>query len=102
LNTRRTKTERLRTAHHEAGHAVIGRVLGLTRGGATIIPDYEQMAWGSSIASVGRSIEDWEARGRWRYVSMYRAVMMELMAGRESELVCLGCAGNGDSGHLDD
>ena len=27
------------TAHHEAGHVVIGRVLGLPCGSATIIPD---------------------------------------------------------------
>jgi hypothetical protein len=31
---------------HEAGHAVVGRVLGLTCGRATIVPDYTEMTWG--------------------------------------------------------
>jgi len=40
------------TAYHEAGHAVIGRVLGMTCGGATIVPDYDACAWGNAIIDV--------------------------------------------------
>jgi hypothetical protein len=32
---------RKRVAYHEAGHAVIGRVLALPCGSATIVPDYD-------------------------------------------------------------
>ena len=78
------------TAYHEAGHAVIGRVLGMTCGGATIVPNYEALEAGHAITCVERSISDWDARGRWRWVSMYRARIMVLMAGRESEIEVFG------------
>ena len=42
------------------------------------------------IANVERSISDWDARGRWRWVSMFRARIMMLMAGRESEIEVFG------------
>ena len=74
------------TAYHEAGHAVIGRVLGMTCGSATIVPNYEALEAGHAITCVERSISDWDARGRFRWVSMYRARIMTLMAGRESEI----------------
>jgi ATP-dependent Zn protease len=78
------------TAYHEAGHAVIGRVLGLTCGGATIVPNYEEQVAGHAITEVERSISDWDARGRMRWVSMFRARIMMLMAGRESEIEVCG------------
>jgi ATP-dependent Zn protease len=78
------------TAYHEAGHAVIGRVLGMTCGGATILPDYDEGIAGHSISRDERSIADWECRGRSRWVSMFRARIMMLMAGRESEIECFG------------
>jgi ATP-dependent Zn protease len=87
---KRTKTELRHTAHHEAGHAVVGRVLGLTCGGVTIVPNYDEMTAGVSVTQVETSISDWEARGRWRFESMYRASIFILMAGREAEIVCLG------------
>ena len=77
-------------AYHEAGHAVIGRVLGMTCGGATIVPNYEALEAGHAITCVERSISDWDARGRFRWVSMYRARIMTLMAGRESEIEVFG------------
>ena len=78
------------TAYHEAGHAVIGRVLGMTCGGATIVPNYEELEAGHAITHVERSISDWDARGRWRGGSMHRARIMVLMAGRESEIEVFG------------
>jgi ATP-dependent Zn protease len=79
-------------AYHEAGHAVIGRVLGMTCGGATIVPDYEVLEAGHALTNVERSISDWDARGRWRWMSMFRARIMMLMAGRESEIEVFGKA----------
>lgn len=83
------------TAFHEGGHAVVGRVLGLTCGRATIVPDHEEGSAGHTVTpDPHRSIADWEARGRFRYVSMFRAAIMALMAGREAEIECLGsCQG---------
>jgi len=78
------------TSYHEAGHAVIGRVLGMTCGGATVVPNYEDLEAGHAIAHVERSISDWDARGRWRWQSMFRARIMMLMAGRESEVEVFG------------
>jgi ATP-dependent Zn protease len=88
--------DRLHTAHHEAGHAVIGRVLGLTCGLATIVPDYEERTAGLAQTFVERSISDWEARGRNRRDPMFRAGIMTLMAGREAEIECLGKDQGGD------
>jgi hypothetical protein len=98
------------TAYHEAGHAVVGRVLGLTCGGASIVPDVIDGSAGHAITpDPHRSIDDWEARGRWRYVSMLRAQIMTLMAGREAEIECLGAHAGGDgsdqaeaASHLDE
>jgi hypothetical protein len=85
------------TATHEAGHAVIGRLLGLRCGSATIIPNYKEGSAGHAISPDPHiSIAEWEARGRWRYVSMFRAAMMMLMAGREAEIECLGYCQGGD------
>ena len=75
------------TAYHEAGHAVMGRVLGLTCGRASIVPNQRQRTAGYSMANVERSIEDWNARGRLkRQVYMYRARIMMLQARREAEI----------------
>jgi ATP-dependent Zn protease len=54
----RTKTELRHTAYHEAGHAVVGRVLGLTLGEATIVPDYEAGIGGYSRSFVLASVAD--------------------------------------------
>ena len=62
----RTANQLRRTAIHEAGHAVIGRVLGLTCGEVTIVPDWEKLTAGYAITLVERSTSDWQARGRWR------------------------------------
>ena len=74
-------------AYHQAGHAVIARILGMTCGGATIVADCNSAY---SLTDVDRSITDWWCRGRSRYNSMFRARIMTLMAGRESENACVG------------
>lgn len=94
---RRTAKQLHRTAVHEASHAVIGRVLGMTCGGATIVPDWEEITAGYSITLVEHSISDWETRGRWRPESMLRAHIMTLMAGREGEIVLAGSFRGGDA-----
>jgi ATP-dependent Zn protease len=86
------------TAIHEAGHAVIGRVVGLRCGGATIVPDHEEGWAGNAITLDPHiSIAEWEARGRWRYDSIIRARIIVMMAAREAEIECLGqhCGGDG-------
>jgi hypothetical protein len=45
------------TAYHEAGHAVIGRVLGMTCGGVTIVPDYEDRAAGHALTHLCRALD---------------------------------------------
>jgi Peptidase family M41 len=91
MKTKR-KSEKKSIAYHEAGHAVISRVLGMTCDAATIVPDYERLEAGYALAYVERSIEDWDARGRDRWVSMFRARILMLMAGRESEIEVFGKA----------
>ena len=86
----------IHTAYHEAGHAVVGRILGLTCGDISIVADSKDATAGHAITHVERSVHEWEQRGRWRYRSLYRAGIMMLMAGREAEVVCLGHCEGGD------
>jgi hypothetical protein len=91
---KKSAEHRLRyTAHHEAGHAVIGRVLGLSCGSVTIVPD--AVGFGcTTTKSPLMTLDAWDDRGRSRFNgrdvrSVYRAYIMELMAGREAaELYC--------------
>jgi ATP-dependent Zn protease len=91
------------TACHEAGHAVIGRVLGLLCGSATVVPD--AVGFGcTTVKSPLATLDEWDARGRSRFNgrdlrSIYRAYVMELMAGREAAELCCGSGGSfvGDS-----
>ena len=41
-----------RTAHHEAGHTVIGRVLGMRCGKVSMVSDFEERSWGHAESSV--------------------------------------------------
>jgi ATP-dependent Zn protease len=93
----RTKQQLTYTAYHEAGHAVIGRVLGLDCGSVSIVPDYTTMESGHSITFDPHvTFEAWEARGRLRFGyrktspmrSIMRARIMMLMAGREAVELC--------------
>lgn len=91
---------RRRTAFHEAGHAVIGRVLGMTCGHATIVSDDD---------SSGHAITDdplyivghWYDRGKYRgdeLRSIFRGRIITYMAGAEAEREILGecTVGDGD------
>jgi ATP-dependent Zn protease len=101
MKTKR-KSERKSIAYHEAGHAVIARVLGMTCSAATIVPDYEKLEGGHVLTNVERSVDDWDARGRIRHVSIFRARIMMLMAGRESEIEVFGKAPDAWFGDEDD
>jgi ATP-dependent Zn protease len=94
------------TAFHEAGHAVIGRVLGLVCGAATIVPDARGVGCATTKSPLA-TLDAWDARGRCRYnghdlKSVYRAYIMELMAGREAAELCCGPGGDfiGDGGDI--
>jgi hypothetical protein len=103
-----TKAQTRATAYHEAGHSVIGRVLGLICGKVTIIPDNAETTIpdnaettaGYSMLEVAPSIAYWERKQPeamsqiWTYV--HRAYIIMMMAGEEAQ-VCIGhCAGGGD------
>jgi hypothetical protein len=77
-------------AIHEAGHAVIGRVLSMVCEGATIEPDGE--CAGHAIIHVQHVImSTWERQGKWRAEeSVWRGRIMSFMAGREAEAELLG------------
>jgi hypothetical protein len=86
------------TAFHEAGHIVIGHVLGLTIRSATVVPDAG--GYGCvSIKSPLATLDEWDDRGRWHNKghdvrSVYRAHIMETMAGREAAELCCGPGGD--------
>lgn len=71
---------RMATAFHEAGHAVIGRKLGLACGEATIIADDESL--GGAI--VGNPLRTWE-RGDGSRRALVDAFCITLFAGAEAE-----------------
>ena len=79
---RRTQAALRRTAYHEAGHAVAGRVLGMMCGRATIVPDFDAMEAGFTITEDPWKIDSaWETRGKYRAsVSVFRGRIMSYMA----------------------
>ena len=85
------------TAVHEAGHAVIGRVLKMLCGHATIVPDVDST--GHSITADPWVIwEYWlDEVGIQRPIAMvFHFRMMTFMAGAEAERVVLGSCRGGD------
>lgn len=92
--TRKRKDVRLHTAIHEAGHAVIGRVLSLPCGEVTIIGEDEREL---GHAIVDDPIRTWE-RGDGSRRALVEASCISLYAGAEAERVLLGNAGD----HVDD
>ena len=90
------------TAFHEAGHAVIGRVLGMACGQVTIVPDHDSS--GHSITSnPSDTYELWEERGKFRgdeMHSIYVGRILTLMAGAEAERELLGRCNGGESDDL--
>ena len=86
--------DRLHTATHEAGHAVIARVLTLACGGATIRPDHDAGGAGHAIIDDPLVTESvWDRRWKWRSgEAVYRARIIAYMAGAE----LLGAMQGGD------
>jgi len=85
----KTAAELRRTAIHEAGHAVTGRMLSLVCGTASIVHGETTMTCGFSV------IEDaWFTRGKHRGVratlSILHGQIMTNMAGREAEIIAFG------------
>ena len=97
-----TKLNRLKnTAYHEAGHAVIARVLTLASGEATIKPNYRKRTAGHSItADPYACVREWGNRGKVRDLdaAVWHARIITYMAGAETEAVLLGmdAIGGGD------
>ncbi len=90
----RTKTDLKATAYHEAGHAVIGRVLGLSAGRVTIRPDYKTDTAG---VAVGTTPTAFCAKNPERdEYAVVRAWIMTTMAGAETEAALLGRVALGD------
>ena len=83
------KPKKYRTAIHEAGHAVIGRVLSLSCGHATIIPDSDSAGHSAGHAITHdpyKCLHEWEIRGhcRWDDNAVWRARVITWMAGVEA------------------
>jgi hypothetical protein len=84
------------TAVHEAGHAVIGRVLGMLCGNVTIDADQDSSGHGI-VAEPERIWSAWEERRRYREMStVILGRIMTFMAGAESEVEILGSCRGGD------
>lgn len=85
------------TAHHEAGHAVVARVLNYPCGHATIVSD-EESAGHAITQDPWDAVAHWDSAGRWRGEdSALRARIMIYMAGAEAEVEFFGeCAGGDD------
>ena len=95
----RTRKQLKQTAYHEAGHAVIGRVLTLHCGGATIRPNFTEAEAGHAITRDPYAcLHEWEKRGHVRDSrdAVYHARIMTYMAGAEAEMILLGSSGVGD------
>ena len=90
--------ELITTAIHEAGHAVIGRILSMSCGQASIVPDFNDFSAGHSICDDPWIIYGhWDARGKYReIISVFRGRIMTFMAGAEAELEVLGRQAVGD------
>jgi ATP-dependent Zn protease len=90
----RTPAEPLRTAYHEAGHAVVHRVAGMVCREASIVPDYKSMCGGHAIAADPWLIYDaWERRSKRRghdFESILVGRIIGYMAGREAEIIAFG------------
>jgi hypothetical protein len=86
------------TAIHEAGHAVIARVLGIACGRATIVPDLDDKIAGHAITyDQHATMHQWGQRGHWREVHYaVHGYILALMAGAEAEIVINGACAGGD------
>lgn len=93
---RPTRKPNRTTAVHEAGHAVIARVLTLACGGVSIEPDYDSSGH-SIIADPYDCLWQWERRGKVRVLDAeLNARIIAYMAGAEAERAVLGRCRGGD------
>ncbi len=84
------------TAYHEAGHAVIARVLSLTCGQVSIIAD-DDSSGHAIIEDPWKTAGDWENRGRFRDARQaFRGTIIARMAGAEAEREFFGQCRGGD------
>src|SRR6478672_11015359 len=86
------KDLRYATAVHEAGHAVIGRILGLPCGTVTIEPSDDQELGHADVDDPGRV---WQ-RGDGPRRPLIEKSCVCLYAGREAERIIAGSAEVGD------
>lgn len=87
MNADNLEKQKWQTAIHEAGHAVVGRVLGIRCGYVTITADAESS--GHSITpDIWDIMGDWEAHGLFRRSerSAYIARIVTFMAGTQAVL----------------
>jgi hypothetical protein len=84
---------RYAVAVHEAGHAVIGRVLGLACGEATIEPSTDSENLGYAVIS--NPLQHWE-RGEGPRRPLAEAFCISLYAGAEAERLIVGSNPVGD------
>jgi hypothetical protein len=77
-------------AAHEAGHAVIGRVMGMRCGKATIVADHDSA--GHAITKDPWAIlEQWEKQEKFRRMdSVFIGRILTYMAGREAQIELAG------------
>jgi ATP-dependent Zn protease len=93
------RSHRQLTAFHEAGHAVIARVLTLASGRVTIKPSHREGLDGYSITlDAYACLVEWAERGKVRGSenAAWRARIMTAMAGAEAEAELLGSTEVGD------
>ena len=85
-------------AIHEAGHAVISRVLGMTCGGASILHNSDEGEEGHSVCADPYLTDwDWQERGKFReFGSILVGRILSHMAGAESERSILRVEPAGD------
>ena len=88
-----------RTAYHEAAHAVVARVLGLTCGEVSIVKSFEDGTAGHAIIEDPSVIlKHWGAQGfRLDAKRVMRRRIMAVMAGREIEILHYGFCLGGDT-----
>lgn len=88
--------DRHHVATHEAGHAVIARVLTLTCGHATIEPDSDSAGHAITV-DLWLCASEWEKRGKVRNSdAVWHAGIIASMAGAEGEIELLGSTEGGD------